>query len=153
MPARHNNMGKKLPREETETGDAQENKGWQFVNLSQSGPTNKAELRKVVRANAMRYYRKSQRESRPVDAIEVTPDDSPDSSLVRQTRDGRSPWLKDKHHTWPNEWDQVLHEAQSTCLMFGSGNPDPFEALPVKGNSQAYQLVHHCKPSAISRML
>ena len=153
MHMRRNKTGKRLARNGKETNDAQENKEWQFVNLGQSGPTERAGLRKVVRANAMRYYRRSQKESMPLDGIEATPKASAHSSLVRQTRNDRFPWLKGDQHVWPNEWNQVLDEARSSCLKFGSGNLDPFEALPVKGNAQACELLHHCKPSANSQLL
>ena len=147
MPVRHKAAGKKLAREAKETEVAEANEGWQFVNIGQSGPDDRARLRKVVRANAMRHYRRCQKEKKAQEATETTPDASANSSLVWQTGDDMSPWLTGGEHTWPNEWDQVLDEARSTCHKLGSGNSDPFDALPVKGNAQACELLHNCKPS------
>ena len=161
MPVRSKRLRKrstkeeKEPKEEKEKEDIQENKGWQFVNLGQSEPNDRAEQRKVVRTNAMRHYRKSQRERRNGDAVVATEANAHASAaahspLVRRTRDDGSPWLTGNYQTWPNEWDQMLDEARRTCLKFGSGNLDPFESLPVKGNPQACELLHHCKLLVIS---
>ena len=100
---------------------------WQFVNLSEMQHAKDPELRKLVRVNAMRHYRRSQPKRRDMPAHEahsatnprcrtMTSELSPCATLdlCEEDRDDELS-LQDESLSWPSQWDQQLREAQGTC--------------------------------------
>ena len=99
---------------------------WQFVNSHQSDASKDAEVRKLVRVNAMRHYRKGQRERRqhdqPKAAVDIL-DPLPDPAYMylgrphlqscqeKLTKYDESPWLIDLYE-WPNDWERLLKEVR-----------------------------------------
>ena len=103
---------------------------WQFVNLSESRQGKDADLRKLVRVNAMRDYRRRQKQRQsastdhtshntpttqfpsapqpPAGTREVQPGDDTDDALLREAFSG-----------WPGELEQELVEFQAISVPLG----------------------------------
>ena len=101
--------------------------GWQFLTFSRLDSTKDAVVRKIVRANATRYFRKSQRQRLDQDVVQSTVDPPlsvqgntlgyPDLSELQICRKDKhetvdSLWSLDENCNWPNEWEGLLKEAQ-----------------------------------------
>ena len=104
--------------------------GWQFVNLSESRQGKDADLRKLVRVNAMRDYRRRQKQRQsasidhtshktpttqfpsapkpPAGTLEVQPADDTDDALLHKAFSG-----------WPREFEQELMEFQAISVLLG----------------------------------
>ena len=104
--------------------------GWQFVNLSESRQGKDADLRKLVRVNAMRDYRRRQKQRQsasidhtshkipttqfpsapqpPAGTREVQPADDTDDALLHEVLSG-----------WPGELEQELVEFQAISVPLG----------------------------------
>lgn len=100
---------------------------WQFINTSESKPATDPELRRIVRVNAMRSYRKRQKEIR--EECRELPSLGKHSQPCPSSTGSQNPsisscgkeinevsWLADDDYHWPTEWDRLLSEAQRTCI-------------------------------------
>lgn len=100
---------------------------WQFINTSESKSVRDPELRRTVRVNAMRNYRKRQKEIR--DDCRELPSLGKQSQPCPSSTGSRNPsmsscgkeingisWLAEDDYHWPTEWDRLLNEAQMACI-------------------------------------
>lgn len=139
-----NTGAKKKPITSGKDGES----AWQFVNLSEIQNAKDPELRKLVRVNAMRHYRRSQPRRRDMPPHQPDPATSPyrrpemlelsPCASVEVCEEDRhdEPCLQDESLNWPSQWGQLLKEAHRTCDSW----PPPTipEALqqPVPNNDE-----------------
>lgn len=112
---------------------------WQFVNISESKQATDADLRKVVRVNAMRDYRRREKHRlmstpppklncyRKVPAVLSNP-----AALRAEADDDDSMWLQSASNGWPSEWEQALSQVESTMSA-----SFPLRTRPVQANTAA----------------
>lgn len=174
----------------------------QFVNVSDFNQTKDIELKRFVRANAMRYSQRKKKEQKQKQSSESSPtsDSGSNHSVPHNSPQisyshgfSHDLWLQDASSHWPAEWEKALLEVQTyydhlsldTPLLpmdidaqrpggddyveglkeqhyccsipeasprdiLGSGNEDPFNALPVDNVQQPTILLHHCMFSLLS---
>ena len=107
---------------------SQGNSGWQFINLNQVNPANDPATRKVIRANAMRHYRRSQSDRTKQSKGDPTPNCSFHSPYGTQSKplafitpeqqqenEHGSRRSVDSNRNWLNDCDKILHAVQRMC--------------------------------------
>ena len=112
--------------------DSKPTGGWQFVNISE--PKKDDDIRRMVRANAMRYFRKKQKQERqasskvrgkvaakseatPLDRVNhsTEPSTSPEPRVVQQTPEDEMR-REDLYPLWPDELSQTLGNLDTMSL-------------------------------------
>ena len=149
--------------------------GWQFINISHVDQGSNVELRRKVRANAMRYYNKSLKEQggqpkrehrrenckgancsktrknlpEALKGLVAEPQGDRQSLcvlVVRKKQDVRSETGHGVNlHRQSNVASGHPTSPTSPYALLGSGNSDPFDTLPVNDSAQDSQILHHCK--------
>ena len=159
-----------------------ESVGWQFVNMSQLDREKSTELRQIVRVNAMRHYHKCRKQQKceverqcearsdfePAEKGEACQDErdglskkpqSASQSLLPMTQHTvlvaemqKGPHVRTTAYPCPPlaaECDPLI---ASPCSLLGSGDSDPFCALPVSDCAQECEVLHHCKSPILRRL-
>ena len=174
MPLRHRVLPPSQPKAKIPSSS---NGTWKFVNISQLDRNNNAELRRFIRANAMRHYRKEQRErkrklehhrglrkrSTPLEKSKVLSKES-DGLLMKPHRGCQSLQpvamcvRKDAKSRYEGEGrkspcpysDSALEHPtlpNSPYTRLGNGDSDPFNSLPVHDSPLDLEIFHYCKSS------
>lgn len=149
-------------RKKSITSDRGGESAWQFVNLSEMQHAKDPELRKLVRVNAMRHYRRSQPKRRdgsphrPNSATSshcrtMMSDVSPCTALelCEEDRDDES-YLHDESLSWPSQWDQLLKEAQRMCDLSPPRTISGAIQQPAPDNGEDPPSDSYSKPMVVS---
>ena len=149
--------GRKVsPVPKTEPAEA-----WSFVNFSEPKQSKDESVRKLVRSNAMRDYRQKKR--RDETKHQRMPADTTAAQGVTQSP--RSPKSSPSNPAQNNDnSDSFPSCGHVDCVygcrycsrtvgsspkqLLGDGGTDPFDALPIEGDSQYNSyILHHCELS------
>ena len=150
LPVRH----KRVPRKEVNNAKAPTstnrfNGGWVFVNSNQPDSTKDAEVRKVVRANAMRYHRRKQKQKQglgkgdkerdsPVQSTSSSAGSGIDRDLPNEV-EHLDPFLVEVDSDWSIEGSQA-HKPLTTVVAQRPG----CSHLPWMGNHEQYSPCELC---------